>query len=44
MSLTIRVFRVINRTLVGGRSYFSAAMQSVFFTVPADRSGTEKDS
>ena len=35
-NLTIRWFRVISRTLVGG-PYLSAMVQSVYSTAPADR-------
>ena len=35
-SLTIRLLRVISRTLFGGGSYLSTEMQSVYFTGPVD--------
>ena len=35
-NLTIRLFSVISRTLVGGMSYPSAEKQSVYSTAPAD--------
>ena len=38
-SLTIRLFNVISKTLVGGWSYPSAEMQSVYSTVPSDWAG-----
>ena len=35
-NLTIRLFGVIFRILIGGRSYLSAEKQSVYSTAPAD--------
>ena len=36
-NLTIRLFSVISRTLIGGGSYHSTEIQSVYSTTPADR-------
>ena len=43
MNLSIRLFSVISRTLVGGGLYPSAEMQSVYSTVPADWAKSERE-